>query len=51
MIYLNTNTQKYEDKLDDIAKGNKIWHTLCKECLQQINELSDGFWKQKKKLK
>ncbi|MAU37468.1 MAG: DNA topoisomerase 1 [Flavobacteriales bacterium] len=44
-------TKNMEDKLDDIAKGNKIWHTLCKECLQQINELSDGLLETKEEIK
>ena len=35
-------TKHMEDTLDIIAKGEKIWYELCKECLEQINELSQG---------
>lgn len=33
-------TKNMEDTLDLIAKGDKIWNELCKECLYQIEELS-----------
>ena len=33
-------TKSMEDTLDIIAKGDKIWHELCKECLDQIQNLS-----------
>jgi len=33
-------TKNMEDDLDEISKGNKIWHTLCKKCNTQIKELS-----------
>ena len=29
-----------EDSLDIIANGEKIWHTLCKECYDEICDLS-----------
>ena len=32
-------TKNMEDALDIIAKGNRIWHELCKECLDEINKL------------
>ena len=32
-------TKNMENTLDDIAKGNKIWHHLCKECLNEIEGL------------
>ena len=35
-----TYTKNMETDLDIIAKGNKIWHTLCNECLQDIEECS-----------
>jgi len=35
-------TKLMEDTLDIIAKGEKIWYELCRECLEQINELSQG---------
>ena len=33
-------TKSMEDTLDIIAKGDKIWYELCKECLDQIKHLS-----------
>lgn len=33
-------TKHMEDSLDIIAKGGRIWHTLCKECYDEICELS-----------
>ena len=33
-------TKKMEDTLDVIAKGNKIWHELCQECLDEVEGLS-----------
>lgn len=33
-------TKQMEDSLDSIAKGGKIWHTLCRECYDEIGELS-----------
>ena len=34
-------TKQMEDELDNIAKGNKIWHSLCGECYTEITELSE----------
>ena len=34
-------TKKMEDTLDSIAKGDKIWHELCQECLNQVDLLSE----------
>ena len=33
-------TRSMEDKLDVIAKGNAVWHKLCRECYDEINTLS-----------
>ena len=33
-------TKQMEDDLDNIAKGNKVWHTLCEKCNDEIAELS-----------
>ena len=33
-------TKHMEDSLDHIATGDKIWHELCRECLDQITALS-----------
>ncbi len=34
-------TKAMEDTLDQIAKGNSIWHELCRSCLSQIDELAE----------
>jgi len=34
-------TKNMEDQLDMIAKGNKVWHELCHECMKIIKELSN----------
>ena len=33
-------TKRMEDTLDVIAKGEKVWHTLCDECFKEIDALS-----------
>jgi DNA topoisomerase I len=33
-------TKKMEDNLDKISKGERVWHTLCNECNNQIKESS-----------
>jgi DNA topoisomerase-1 len=30
-------TKDMEDDLDKVAKGEKIWHTICADCLEQID--------------
>jgi DNA topoisomerase-1 len=35
-------TKAMEDTLDLIAKGDKVWHELCRECLGEITTLSAG---------
>ena len=35
-------TKSMEDTLDLIAKGNSVWHDLCRSCLEQIDTLSGG---------
>lgn len=35
-------TKTMEQCLDKIAKGEKVWYELCGECLEQIEELSEG---------
>lgn len=35
-------TKGMEDTLDLIAKGESIWHDLCRSCLDQIDTLSGG---------
>ena len=31
-----------EDELDQIAKGDSVWHELCRQCNNQIEDLSSG---------
>jgi len=33
-------TKNMELDLDNIAKGNKVWHHICRDCLADINECS-----------
>lgn len=33
-------TKNMEMDLDNIAKGNKVWHHICRDCLADINECS-----------
>jgi DNA topoisomerase-1 len=33
-------TKQMEDTLDSIARGAKVWHDLCKECLGEIETLT-----------
>ena len=35
-------TQQMEEALDKIAKGQQIWHELCKTCNTQIDDLING---------
>jgi DNA topoisomerase I len=35
-------TKEMEDKLDIVSKGNKVWHELCRECYQEIQELLEN---------
>ena len=34
-------TKKMENELDKIARGNKVWHSLCNECYTDIKEIND----------
>lgn len=34
-------TKTMEDTLDSIAKGDSVWHELCRSCLSQIETLSE----------
>ena len=44
-------TKSMEDTLDAISKGNKIWHELCKECLHEIDTLSEGLLEERHVIK
>lgn len=43
-------TKNMETNLDVIAKGNKIWYTLCKECYDDINVCSSELTKTDKQI-
>ena len=44
-------TKNMENTLDDIAGGNKLWHNLCKECLDEIEVLTDDMTEDKQTIK
>ena len=44
-------TKNMENKLDEIASGSKIWYTLCRECLNEINKLSHDVIEIKEEIK
>lgn len=37
-------TKNMEDTLDVIARGDYIWHVICKECYDEIEKLSKGLY-------
>lgn len=39
-LFVYPYTKNMEDSLDEIAHGNKIWHTLCKSCYDEMKKLS-----------
>lgn len=41
-IFQYDYTKHMESTLDTIAKGEKLWHELCRECLNEIESLSVG---------
>jgi DNA topoisomerase-1 len=41
-------TKNMEDDLDKISKGEKVWHTLCENCLIDINKSCDKLVDEKK---
>ena len=40
-LFCYTYTKKMENSLDSIAKGEKVWHTLCQQCYGGITLLSN----------
>lgn len=42
LLFDYTYTKEMEDTLDVIAKGDKLWHELCRECYTEIDRLSVG---------
>jgi DNA topoisomerase-1 len=51
LLFQYDYTKHMEDTLDQISKGNKIWHDLCKECLDEIVRLSTIIVDNNKKIK
>jgi DNA topoisomerase-1 len=48
-------TKKIEEQLDEIAKGNKEWYLLCKECdehiISLVSNVKDEFDREKERIK
>ena len=44
-------TKTMENTLDEIAEGDKLWYQLCKECLEEIEALSDEISDDKQTIK
>lgn len=51
LLFQYDYTKHMEDTLDQIAKGDKIWYELCKECLDEIIKLSNIIVENNKKIK
>ena len=39
-LFVYPYTKNMEDTLDEIAKGAKLWHSLCQSCYDEMNKLS-----------
>ena len=39
-LFLYPYTKNMEDTLDEIAKGAKLWHSLCRSCYDEMEKLS-----------
>uniref|UniRef100_A0A6C0HHD7 DNA topoisomerase n=1 Tax=viral metagenome TaxID=1070528 RepID=A0A6C0HHD7_9ZZZZ len=50
-LFMYDYTKHMEDSLDLIAKGDKQWYELCRECLEQINILTNELKVDKKEQK
>ena len=50
-LFMYDYTKHMEDSLDLIAKGDKQWYELCRECLEQINILTNELKVDKKEKK
>ena len=44
-LFVYEYTKKMEDQLDDISKGKKQWHELCRECYDIMENSSDDIKK------
>lgn len=47
-LFVYPYTKNMEDSLDEIASGNKIWHTLCRSCYDEMKKLSKTIKKDNK---
>ena len=41
-LFVYDYTSKMENQLDEIAKGNGVWHEICRICDEEISQLSGG---------
>ena len=39
-LFVYPYTKNMEDTLDEIAKGAKLWHSLCQSCYDEMTQLS-----------
>ena len=44
-------TRKMEEHLDEVSKGSKVWHDLCKECLIDLDSSIDDTHKGKEQIR
>lgn len=47
-LFVYPYTKNMEDTLDEIAKGAKLWHSLCQSCYDEIKSLSSTIQKNNK---
>jgi DNA topoisomerase-1 len=47
-LFVYPYTKNMEDTLDEIAKGAKLWHSLCQSCYDEIKNLSSTIQKNNK---
>ena len=47
-LFVYPYTKNMEDTLDEIAKGAKLWHSLCQSCYDEMNQLSKKISKNNK---
>ena len=49
-LFVYPYTKNMEDALDEIAKGAKLWQSLCRTCFDEINKLSGNIKKNNKEI-
>jgi len=47
-LFVYPYTKNMEDTLDEIAKGAKLWHSLCQSCYDEMSQLSKKISKNNK---